>query len=103
MAESNRQKAGIAVAIACATTSTLVKVIKLKPLTTAPPNLFELTFEQVGINDDTRVRIFRQTLIQLLPQIIDGLSDMDLSPKVIIGLVVDLVEALLQQHTDTQN
>lgn len=98
MAESNRQAAGSSVAIACATTTNLVKVIKLKPLTASPPNLFDITFAQVGISDDARIRVFRQILIQLLPEIIDGLQEMDLSPAIVIGLVVDHVESLLAQE-----
>ncbi|HET9530733.1 MAG TPA: hypothetical protein VFQ92_10295 [Blastocatellia bacterium] len=96
MAESNTQKAIKAVAIACAATTTFVKIIGHKPFKVSPNNLFKLSFSSVGIVSDAQLEAFRQTLISILPDELRGdLQRMDLSPGIIIGLVVDHVEALL--------
>ena len=96
MAESALQKASKAVAIACAATTTFVKILSLKPFKLSPNNLFKLRFKEVGVLDKTQIEAFRQTLVALLPEELrTDVEKMDLSAEIIIGLVVDHVEALL--------
>jgi hypothetical protein len=101
MADSPTQKAAKSVAIACAATTTFVKVLSFKPFKVSPNNLFKLTFDSIGITSDAQIEAFRQTLITLLPdELLKDLEKMDLSPGIIIGLVVDHVEALLDALPD---
>ena len=55
MAESPSQKAAKAVAIACAASTTFVKVIKFKPFVVSPNDLFKLAFSSVGPTQNTFV------------------------------------------------
>jgi hypothetical protein len=101
MADSPTQKAAKAVAIACAASTTFVKVISLKPFVLSPNDLFELTFSSVGIISDAQMEAFRHTLVTILPEVLIGdLEKMDLAPGIVIGLVVDHIEALLDALPD---
>lgn len=101
MAESPTQQATKAVAIACATTTTFVKVLSFKPFKISPNNLFKLAFNAVGIISDAQIEAFRHTLITVLPdELMGDLQKMDLAPDLVIGLVVDHVEALLDALPD---
>lgn len=101
MADSPTQQAIKAVAIACAATTTFVKILTFKPFKVSPNNLFKLTFKSVGIISDAQIEAFRHTLIALLPDsLMADLQKMGLSPEIVIGLVVDHVEALLDARPD---
>lgn len=101
MADSPTQQAIKAVAIACASSTSFVKIITFKPFNVSPNNLFQLTFVSVGIISDAQMEAFRHTLITLLPtELMADLQGMDLSPGMVIGLLVDFVEALLDALPD---
>lgn len=95
MADSAREIAERAVAVACATTTNFVKIISLSPLELTPSGLGDLTFKQIGLFDDAQMEAFRATLIQFLPNLSDDLINMPLSTGILIVLVVNHVEALL--------
>jgi hypothetical protein len=96
MAESALQRALKAVAVACAATTTFVKVISFNPFEVSPENLTLLTFRSVGIISDAQMAAFRATLIEILPDsLMSNLQQMDLSPDLVIRLVANHVEALL--------
>jgi|SRR5262252_10081160 len=96
MAESPSQKAAKAVAIACAASTTFVKVIKFKPFVVSPNDLFKLSFSSVGLTSNAQLEAFRQTLIAVLPDELTGdIEKLDLASGIVIGLVVDHIEALL--------
>ena len=96
MAESPSQKAAKAVAISCAASTTFVKIITFKPFVVSPNDLFKLTFSSVGLISDAQMEAFRHTLITVLPDALAGdIEKLDLAAGIIIGLVVDHVEALL--------
>jgi hypothetical protein len=98
MADTSRDIAAKSVASACATTAgDVVKIITLNPLDVSPAGLFELTFADISLISDAQLEAFRATLITLLPKALQGdLRSMALSTGTVIGLVVDLVEDLLQ-------
>lgn len=101
MAQSPLQRASKAVAIACASTTTFVKIISFSPFKVSPNNLMKLRFKEVGIISDAQMEAFRQTLIHLLPdELMGDLQKMELSPEIIIRLVVDHVTALLMALPD---
>jgi hypothetical protein len=87
-----------AVAIACATVSHLVRVVQVSPnLVTAPADLFDRSFSEVGILDDDGIRNFRQVLDHLVPDPAhSAVEQTPLSPAVNIGTVVNLVEAAIE-------
>lgn len=96
MAESASQKAAKAVAIACATSTTFVKVITFKPFAVPPDDLFKMSFSSIGVTSNAQIEAFRHTLIAVLPDTLTGaIEKLDLAPGIVIGLVVDHVEALL--------
>ena len=96
MADSPTEKAAKAVAIACAASTTFVKIVKMSPFVVAPNDLFKKTFSSVGITSDAQLEAFRHTLIEILPNSMLGdLLAMDLGHGIEIGLVVDHIEALL--------
>jgi len=96
MADSAREIAAKAVAIACSTTTNFVKIISLDPLDVIPKGLFDLTFKQIGLFDDAQMEAFRSTLIHILPDnLSDNLIQMPLSTGILTGLVLNHVEALL--------
>src|SRR5689334_4071735 len=80
------------VAAACASSSNLVKVVSFEPeLLTIPPQLFLFNFKAVGITDDGHLRVFRQFLIQLLPNKFTPFlveDKLPLGPDLVIGPVV---------------
>lgn len=95
---STFDRASLAVASACAISSTFVKVVSTDPLTTLPSNLFLLAFKAVGIIDDAHIAIFRASLVSLLPDKVKaGAQAMPLNPDLMIGLVVNHVDALIAQ------
>ena len=97
MADSAREIAEKTVAIACAATTQFVKVDGLNDLSVKPAKLFELRFKEVGIINDAQIQAFKQALIHILPnQLVGGVERMEVSPDIVIGLVVNLVEDLLQ-------
>jgi hypothetical protein len=99
MAKSALERAAEAVAIACATATTFVKILDFENFTVSPDNLLELQFKEVGIDDDSKITIFRQALIKILPDKLMGdLQKMDLSPGVVIKLAMNHVEALILKH-----
>jgi len=96
MAESPSQKAAKAVAISCAAATTFVKIITFKPFVVSPNNLFKLSFSSVGLFSDAQLEAFRHTLITVAPDALAGdIEKLDLAPGIVIGLVVDHIEALL--------
>ncbi len=101
MADSPTEKAAKSVAIACAASTTFVKIITVNPFVVSPNNLFEMTFNAVGIISDAQMEAFRHTLITILPTALLGdLEKMALAPGIVIGLVVDHIEALLDALPD---
>ncbi|SRR6266571_1519721 len=98
MADTSRDIAEKSVASACATTAgNVVKIISLNPLSVDPAGLFELAFRDISIISDAQVEAFKATLITLLPRALQGdIRAMDVAPDTTIGLVVNLVEDLLQ-------
>jgi hypothetical protein len=96
MAESSLERALKTVAIACAASTTFVKIVNMNPFEVAPQNLSLLTFRSVGIVTSAQMEAFRATLIQLLPEtLVSDLEKMELSPDLVIRLVANHVEALL--------
>ena len=95
---STFDRAALAVASACAIASSLVKVVSADPLKTQPDNLFLCAFKTVGILDDAQMAVFRASLVSLVPdKAQSGVQSMPLSPDLMIGLVVNHVDALIAQ------
>jgi hypothetical protein len=95
---STFDRAALAVASACAIASSFVKVVTVDPLATLPEKLFLLTFGNVGIDDDAHLATFRTSLVSLLPdKVKPGAQRMPLTRDVMIGLVVNHVDALIAQ------
>ena len=93
-----RQRAVAAVGSACAINSNFVRVTNTQPFEVIPDNLFMLTFRNIGLTDDAQISVFQRTLSELLPEELAGaILGLQLSPDVVIRLVVDHVEALLLQ------
>ena len=96
--ETPLQRAAKVVASACAASSNFVKVVSLDPLKTVPETLFLNTFKSVLIQDQDHMDIFRQHLLLLLPdKFAPDLqpNNLPLSPDLLIGPVVNYVEALI--------
>src|SRR5690349_4239128 len=95
--ETPLQHAAKVVAAACAASSNFVKVVSLDPLTTVPATLFLTSFKSVLIQDESHLDIFRQHLMLLLPDKFGPdlqPNNLPLSPDLLIGPVVNYVEAL---------
>ena len=98
MAKSALDRAIEAVAVACAATTTFVKIPSFDPFEISPDNLLTLSFKEVGIISDAQMSAFRQALIRLLPNaLLADLEKMPLAADIKVGLVVNHVEALLLQ------
>ena len=94
--ETALERAVRAVATACAINSTFVRVINSDPFEVTPNNLAFLTFKNIGLISDAQIAVYKRTLSELLPaQLSESILSMDLNPGVVIGLVVNHVEALL--------
>jgi hypothetical protein len=94
--ETALQRAARTVSTACAINSTFVKVISVDPFRVTPDNVFQLTFKNIGLVSDAQLAIFLKTLSDLLPELPpQSILSIGLNPSVVIGLVVDHVEALL--------
>jgi hypothetical protein len=94
--ETALQQAARSVGTACAINTTFVKVLSINPFAISPDNLFFLTFKSIGIISDAALSSFLQTLSTLLPpELSQDINGLDLAPDVVIGLVVNHVEALL--------
>ena len=93
--ETALERAVRAVASACAMNSNFVTVIS-DPFEVTPNNLAFLTFKNIGLVSDAQIAVYLKTLSHLLPtQLSESILNMNLNPGVIIGLVVNHVEALL--------
>ena|SRR5258706_1572173 len=98
MAKSALERAAESVCIACSAATTFVKITDFENFTVSPNNLLDLRFSDVGIDDDGKLTIFRKTLISILPdELLGDLQKMDMSPVIVIKLVMNHVEALLLQ------
>jgi hypothetical protein len=83
------------VAAACAAASNLVRVISFEPLTTAPAQLFLLSFKAVGIITSEQIALFRAHLIQFMPAKFAPLlqdNQLPLGPDTNIGGIVHYIE-----------
>jgi hypothetical protein len=73
-----------------------VKIITFKPFVVSPNDLFKMTFSSVGLISDAQMEAFRHTLITVVPDALAGdIEKLDLASGIVIGLVVDHIEALL--------
>lgn len=63
----------------------------------SPPDVLDLTFSRVGVNEDT-IDIFRKRLRIELPEIASSIDQMPLAPAVLIRLVRNHIKYLLIQH-----
>ena len=100
-AQHETQQAIKAVANACAANTQVVTITSQQPFKVSPNNLFKVTFASVGIISDVGMEAFRQTLIGLLPDALrEDVQKMEIAPGIVIGLVVDHIEALLDALPD---
>ncbi len=96
--QSTFDRASFAVASAAAIASNFVKIVSAAPLRTIPENLFLCTFKTVGIIDDAHIAVFRTALLSLVPDTVkSGVQSMQLNPSLMIGLVVNHLDALIAQ------
>jgi hypothetical protein len=90
------------VALSIAATSKLVKVdTTTVPFTTTPDDLFDRTFsdDQVGIDDENLMRIFKAHLKRNLPKIKDKIeTNVPPNPALEIELVAQFVRAALRSE-----
>lgn len=96
--EATAKDGRLEVATAIAMTSDMITVdTGTEPFSTSPPNLFTLTFEQVGISTQDLMRIFLANLKTLLPEISTNLDQIPESSAMQIQLVGRFVRLALLQ------
>ena len=83
-----------AVATACAHVSNLVTIVSFNPLSTRPDNLFVLSLAKIGVSD---TGTFLESLTEQFPQFAQDLQQMALTADTQLGLIVNLLESLLDQ------
>jgi hypothetical protein len=83
-----------AVASACAHCSNLVTITSFNPLVVKPANLFLLSLSKIGVSE---TGTFVESLTETLPEFTQNLQEMALTPDTQLELVVNFIEALLDQ------
>ncbi len=96
MAESLAEIAARITCTACAVATGSVHVISFNPFVVNPPNLLQLTFKNVNIDDDARLAIFRKAASQLSPEGVQAsILGQAIDPASQISDFADFLEALL--------